>query len=486
MEKIEFQLKGKYINEDAEVVTAIREILVRKDCKCAIIQSPQGTGKNEFLNSFDFNYSLIEPTRMLTEQQHKKYGGLKLIGFEDEYLGYDTSIKSTFASAIKAEASNNSILVVDEAHKILDYAGFAYDTAIATIEVIISFTSGKKKVILLTATPEPIIELFENMKGRLPEINYWIQIKARQLSPYLSKLVVIPHSVIFKKYILESQLKNNTGKQVGLINTKDNLRFITDGLISKERNAIGISSDNRDNDGIKPFYDVIVNSGRLTHDILNATSFIDCGINLYDDDITDMYCMGYNIASIKQFFCRARNSKPIGHIQIRALNDIELSQIRMGKEALFNELYNYAKISYEYYKKGLLPESTLKQITGIVESRVRGYIGSRLAIRQYMRDLYDRYKLSTFESISEVMEGYYESIELFSPEKNKQELISRAVEYLEKYIGLRLFQDERQTIIDGLNAIGVEGKSFKPMVEKCGYEVTHAPNKEWYKINKRE
>lgn len=482
MNKIRLQLNSKYISEDVQLVEKISEIIQRDDCRCIVLQSPQGSGKNEFFNSLGLSFSILEPTKMLTEQQQKKYGGEILTGFDDTYIGEDVEIKATFASSNKAEASTNKLLIVDEAHKVLDYSNFAFDTALVTLETIVSFIKNKGKVILMSATPEPIIEAINDLYNKFIPLDYWVEVVPRINEIYLSKLVVVPSNISFKKFILENELSKREGKHVALIDTKDNLKKITEELINEGRSAVGITSENKEYSDIKIDYEKIVNEGMLSKDILNATSFIDCGINLYNEDIKHLYCMAYNIASTKQFFCRARSSKPVGYIQIRQLKNIDMIQIEMGKDRLYTELLNHAEYCLRQYKSGIMAEAMVLDVVGIVQSRTKGVIVSRLAIKHYIREMFDKLSLSTFEHIKDTLKGYYEEIELYSQEQKQERLIAQAQELLKSYEDRPLFKAERHVILEKLNSMGITGKLFKTMVEKCGYEVTHTPKKDRYNI----
>ncbi len=287
---IELSLKTQYINEDHELVKEVLKIVTRDDCRLLVIKSMQGTGKNEFLEEHFSKKAITYPSRLLRDQQHMKYGGSKQTGLEENYLGLGEEIKSTFASSITLKSSDNNIMVVDEAHKLLDYSNFAIDSVYSTVQVLTHFVQDRdknKKVIMITATPEPLLEFFDNIETTFPPIDYYIVINSKQKRTYLKKLFVFPETepIKFVNYIKDMQ-SSKKGKHIGLIDKTVNIEKINEELLKNNKNVLGISSKlldkiNGDPEVIKYFNSMSVTE-LLTHDILNATSLIDCGLNFND------------------------------------------------------------------------------------------------------------------------------------------------------------------------------------------------------------
>jgi hypothetical protein len=470
---------------DINLIKEIKKIINKDDCRCIVLQSPQGSGKNEFIHKLYEGLSYLAPSKILVGQQHNKYGGNQLVGFSEIYIGNGEKIISTFASSAMAHASDNNLLVVDEFHKILEFASFAYETTENTLDTINEFCMNNGKVILMSATPEPMIEFFDIVGYKNVKIDYLVKVIPKNQKKYLNQLVVVPAKAHFINTIKALQIKNYPSKQVGLISTKKGLKTIMEGLTIHKCNAIGISAENRESNSIKPHFANIVNTGLLQHNILNATSFIDCGINLNNYDIDFLYFDGYSVASAKQFFCRARNSMPTGYIQLRQLDSIESKQLKYGKIILYEKLYRNAEYLCQQYEEGLILDNAMEKIIGIVKSRNGEYLVSKLAIWCYVKQTQDKHNLSEFEFTSSILEGYYNEIKWYHSEKYCVSQQKEVQEYLDTFIDKKLYITDTKEIIVKLNNMGIKGTMFKPLMKRYGYNVENAQNHSWYTIQKK-
>ncbi len=206
-----------------------------------------------------------------------------------------------------------------------------------------------------------------------------------------------------------------------------------------------------------------------------------------------MYCMGYNIASIKQFFCRARKSKANGHIQIRKLTESEEALINHyypdNLKEWFNDFKNAAIHAIDLYKKCIYNESTLYNVVGVVKVTNRDgimakdwqerYDVSELQIWGFISNIIDKERLSSYNGIKKALAGYYDEIVLIRD-------YNKAKEKIDKYMGRDLSIEDRDELRNYMNYLGYKGKSLGPIIKNIGYKLEELPSKKNYRITEME
>lgn len=479
IETITLPLNADYICEDAVLVEKLTQIVTNNKYRMIQLVSPQNTGKSLFFKkigeSLDGKVSILTPTKLLALQQAEKYNSKHMQGRHSDFIGLDYSfdMTATYASAAQAETVENQILIVDEAHKIPSYANFAFQSMFETIEQIKRYHQNKGKVFLVTATPQPI----EDMYGILPKIDLSIVIKLVQPRKYVDSLVYIPEDEFIQQATRLIIQNADKGKQIIILKGTSAVEKLTTKLNAIGISSVGIHSKNRTKEGILEVYNKIVNEGTFEAQVLVATSLIDCGISFFDEDIVSLFCEWDNVTMIKQFMGRARKCQPDAYIPFVKLNDFELHNLKRDRDLFVREIIETNK---KVIANRIIPEEELENRPTIIRDQHGKLSPSKIATRYYVRNLHDRHILSDIESIKVEYEGYYNR--LLSLDDGNDEIIEQCQDYLVSFIDRKLDKQMRDSIISDLNKLGLKGKQFRSLVERCGYRASETKNRKHYTI----
>jgi len=482
---IKLDLTTRYITEDTKLIEDIHEIISPPNCKIAIIQAPQGSGKSYLIDTFP-NKAIITPTRVLREQQAQLFNLETVIGTKKNARNI-LSINqiSTMASSGKLGLDELEYIIFDECHKLVDYSTFAGDSVKSTLETIKYCYDNNIKVVLVSATPQNLIFALNLIAQTLNDssiANYHIEITPKDKQKYINTLYVYGDSITFYTRIkseITKRVKN--GKQIALLKRKKQVYRLTDYFNSANITATGFTSDNTQS-GNEDFSELI-HTGNINKQVLCSTSLIDCGININNSDIADIYC-GFNsdITMLLQLMARARNTMPNFHIQMAKLTERESATLDKYSDNL--RLYEALKWHAEQTLKNATDEKELANTNGLV--KVDGnYIFSNYALIKYIISLRNKQTLSTQEGIKQAFCGVYDNVEFLGndtayfkrkereqfcgvkPQRKRtfEKNAPKIKEYLNSLVGVKLNKTKRDEIIMKLQEMGVEGKQFKAMIK---------------------
>ena len=302
MEKKEYILNTRYICEDDSLEQELNRLIE----KYQVLQlvAPQGSGKTEFFRRLPYKKALLSPTRALSEQSGEGKRTICAFGRNEYYLTVTGSVdeygmakpdtqtySTTFFSskAIYTEFLQDAeVLIVDEAHKIVQYSSFAMDSVNSLKNTIQNFLHDGKKVIFVTATPDLLVCMKKEAFYRKLECD--IRIKTHR--PRISRLVLLRYNKDTLKKLLE---QNDTGVNMQLVLTIDKAAMdeMAGELTEKGIPAISIHSGNRGEELQKTYLQRLTATQEEVTDyrIVLATSWIDVGINFNNRNITHLYYM---------------------------------------------------------------------------------------------------------------------------------------------------------------------------------------------------
>lgn len=494
MKNIQLTLNADYIVEDEELCKKLNKVFEDKQNRVIILEAPQGTGKSKLINELEHVY--LSPTKLLVEQQYNEFGGVLSKGIikqyaefigasEDDYgdvLLDDKNQKTTFASSNTAELNAKKWFIIDEAHKLCDFSSFAYESVMNTVIQSIRHYKGGGNLLFISATPENFIEdIVKYYEKQGVQFNSYVKIVPHYSRKYVNTLYIFDCRTtndFFKTIKQKERLNYSSGKQVGLLSNKEMIKGITSELLGEGLSAIGIDSKNRQKSinegGTKEYFSELVETKKMTHQIMNFTSFVDTGVSFEDTDIKNLYCMmpaeKTNITIAKQFICRARNSKPNAYMKLEHIDETDKKKLCIDKLKLQSLFETRAKQQIEAYQSGLIEESELVTTVGVVKIGTK-YVCSTIAIMQEIRSLQEKFKLSTFEGFKETFKDYYEKIELLSDINGIEgDILEKTKVFMRQYTGRKLGIKETTIIMDYLHSIGIEGKKFSLIVKKVGFE----------------
>jgi len=294
----------KYINDRREETF---QIIKNKldDNKILLIDAPTGGGKThsmyQFIEDFNLKADFILPTRLLTEQQ-KEHANF-VIGSSKNIFIKDAVVCSTWENLPKLQPRQSDLLIIDEAHLMINSFNFKIDA----IKSIIEYSKNYKNVILLTGTPEPFDSFFDNSKLAFRK-NSNINI-TYDIIPFRKRDISFVATQV-------AQLNKDNCLNIYYKNNLDEIEQIKEVLQKQTELRVGIlSSEEKDGE---IYYNIKENS-ILGEDLdwLLTTCVIREGINIKDDidNVNIVFGNGVDITEIKQFAARFRNAKNI-HITV--------------------------------------------------------------------------------------------------------------------------------------------------------------------------
>lgn len=257
-----------------------------------------GTGKTysmiETFKKLGLKCVLSVPNRMNAQQNMEKYqiGG----AFADHPM--QKAMENNIVCAVWEMLGmldldyHEHILVNDEAHAHIHDSSFRGKSIQGLVRVAPRF----KGIIDITATPTGL---------DLTQYTHIFKFNSDNHIKYTTKVYVgyneSDRATIFSR---------SEGKALILENSKKNLKYYKAFLeYQSEKKAYIVTSDGKEDN--ESFLSIAVNE-RLLPDTnyLLCTTVLTAGVNILDDDITDIYIVGFkSVTTIKQFIARARNVK---------------------------------------------------------------------------------------------------------------------------------------------------------------------------------
>lgn len=433
--------KYNYIGEDQELIKTIKERT--KTSYITVIKCPPGLGKTNFVcDKLDETIFFLSPTRALADEVSKKYVNENINGIFGENkntftytnksvgeLSHNDSIVSTYASskAVFNEIKDNfDILVVDEVHMMIRSLDYAYDHYLNVLHCIVNALQQNKKVILMSATPEVLISCYMDYKTAIDNDKICIiDIEPTRSKKYIDKLFIYKKFDVESLYSLIKKNSHKHGKQIVLLNNKDNIKKIIKSFQKDLIEYKWVESSN--------LFEALNDEGEMTSDIIIGTSVIECGLNFNDQNITDLYCifdhtwLNGEWDIILQFMARARKSKPNMHIVYPTYSDFEYNLIEPFLEVpsiiykvlnvYTKHLVDFSKCLLGYYKPGFIPKSVLKYGQAIVKYSNGNYDVNSNKSWHYLYNIYTKIK---FDSILERIDFYETKEIVYSIDENEQ------------------------------------------------------------------
>jgi hypothetical protein len=300
-----FLFIGKYLTEIKHVLNFSQNI---------IIESPPNTGKSTLLlEEVSFKRIYLVPTKILLTDLKKKVPSAQIVQervLSDEIQSKEI-ILSTYEGLEKILASKINLseytLIVDEAHNIFLSASPAF--RFLSLHRICSSFQKFKNTILLSGT---WIDLpFSS------DIDFTL-IRVKQRNPIFTELNIINTETPLDN--LSSDVASETGKQIVLVNNKDENNELRD-LVRKRRPNAPITLMNADTKTKEDVKQVLKDNHLQPGHVLIGTQMIVEGISFLDDDIAAMrFYRGMAAELIAQLSFRARKSHvkpPISFYQAR-------------------------------------------------------------------------------------------------------------------------------------------------------------------------
>ena len=165
------------------------------------------------------------------------------------------------------------------------------------------------------------------------------------------------------------------------------------------------------------------------------------------------------------------------YIPLVKLSDSDIYHLNKPREEYVNEIIQANKNDID---KRIVTETELEKRPTIVMNSDGKLQPSTVATRYYVRNLHDRHILSNIETIKVEFEGYYNR--LLSLDDGSDEIIEQCQSYLVSFIDIKLDKQMRDSIISDLNKLGLKGKQFRSLVERCGYRASETKNRKHYTI----
>lgn len=409
-----------YLSDDSNLVNLIKTNVSKS--KIILLVSPQGTGKTTLIKEHFHNAVCLYPTRMLTNQSDNQ--------IKNTYYSIDTLM--TWLNRVNFE---NYVLFIDEFHKIVQYASYAYQEQTSKmIELINQEKEKHTPMILTTATPDLIYNCLPD--DLLSKIDTIIDIKTDSKA-YISGLVFLQgyysnqNNLINQKVIdLIASNYHRDNKQIALINNTKCCNAITKELNKMGINAVSLNSKNIESkENINTVNDIVTN-GVFNADVLIATSWIDTGVSFQDTNISHVYCFigkaweAGDTTLINQFMARTRKSNPILFItkpevtntryerllfnqlinKSENLEDIDIEQEEANrieqepyKSNLYDAFYQTAKTQAEYYNNGMLDAPNNINSFGVIKQtnhNITIYQPSEMICKYLLYSLIETVRLS--------------------------------------------------------------------------------------------
>jgi len=410
---IPLKLNTQYITQDTALMAELQSILERSEYQNIVIQAPQGLGKTRLFSNEIFQSSnIITPTRVTTDQQASDYGyEVRVCGRdwnkgrgEDFANWYNQRYIATMASS-NVLPLNGDYLIFDECHKLIDYSTFAISSTYKMLNTLDYARQLGKKIIFVSATPEKLLfysELMDEVNGepKIP-IDIVIDIQPSEPPQYINDLYIYQYDEVHFSRRIRAEVKERAanGRQVALLRSTSHVSDFTDELNNRGISAVGFSSKNRTSNAA---FDKLAEQGIFDTQVLNATSLIDCGINIYNEDVTDLYnAFPFDLTMHKQFMARARNAKPNYHILQARLDSTEQQTADLSPA----ELYERGRRKFISIYATAQSDKDFENLVGVVEGE-QGYEFSPLAMTCEIIKLKDKAALSTAEGIRAAVGGY--------------------------------------------------------------------------------
>lgn len=304
----------KYVSDEAE------EVSKALDGKINLVTATLGSGKTTFIwnNYKDTNtiFALpsiqqlreLETTLEKNNISHKRFGGGKGRGLRESELGGFCISTHNQIVKISKERAKDITLVFDEAHTLITDKKKDFKKDI--LSKIYNLLPYFKKVILLTATPHPLMIN--------PIFDKHIEIKVKEPLDF-SRVKIIGCISSFKSgmYRAEKLIKENpTSTIVIKYNNTEKLKIIRKYLIEKtelaSKNIIVYNAKTRDEPSEEfplTFLEYLEKDGRFPSEVkvVCTTSAIEEGLNLYFVPDLVINIQEANPVKLKQFVGRFRN-----------------------------------------------------------------------------------------------------------------------------------------------------------------------------------
>ncbi|SDX99296.1 AAA family ATPase [Eubacterium barkeri] len=314
IKKTTHPLTTKYLSEDTSLTRMIEEHLSKHET--VLLIAPQGTGKTTYIQSLqnkDFINTVVGlfPTRMLSKQQRKN-GQEAGFTHSTTYFSSEDYLKWMDFEGL---SDHDTLIFIDEIHKIIQYSAFAYEEqTVPALSIIEKAT--KNPCILATATPDYLYHCCTD-EPFYQSIDIIIEVQTQK--EYIKHLTLLDGYSKREDALKALVRKNHKAdtKQIILLNNTKKCDAWAEEFQQSGIHALSIhSKTDREHPTIQPIYESITNNGTLNCEILIATSWIDIGISFKDENITNLYCIltdnwtDGDFTMIKQFMARARKSTP--------------------------------------------------------------------------------------------------------------------------------------------------------------------------------
>ncbi|MEG1433732.1 AAA family ATPase [Eubacterium sp.] len=490
IKKTTHPLTTKYLSEDTSLTRMIEEHLSKHET--VLLIAPQGTGKTTYIQSLqnkDFINTVVGlfPTRMLSKQQ-KKNGQEAGFTHSTTYFSSEDYLKWMDFEGL---SDHDTLIFIDEIHKIIQYSAFAYEEqTVPALSIIEKAT--KNPCILATATPDYLYHCCTD-EPFYQSIDIIIEVQTQK--DYIKHLTLLDGYSKREDALKALVRKNHKAdtKQIILLNNTKKCDAWAEEFQQSGIHALSIhSKTDREHPTIQPIYESITNNGTLNCEILIATSWIDIGISFKDENITNLYCIlndnwtDGDFTMIKQFMARARKSQPHLYITSPTPTSREKDYLSHmvdthgltdsfypGTEfytALEEEIIQTAQIQAELINTFKVEPQAAKYTPGCI--KVDGhYIANAMLCRYYLYTLYEKKQIEAFkddDSTKEILSQH------FNIEANQIDILT----YTEEPTGLT--PEEEQTVIDYLEEL-YNSKTKFIQDELCTKIRTITNNKKNYK-----
>lgn len=280
-------------------IEKVKEIInVAYDGGMVLLIAGTGTGKTwtviNALKSLQKKAVISVPNRMNAQQNAQIYNIAGAFAGHPmaKALTADKIVSAVWESIIGDYDYHEHILVNDEAHAHVHDSSFRGKSIRGVHNVMPKF----KGVLDITATPTGL---------NLEQYTHIYEFVAPETIEYDTN-VYVGYNETERLNIISKA----TGRVIWLENKKKNLAYYQTLLNQIGRTEI-VTSDDKDSN---PVYQEIAENERLLEDtkFLLCTSVLTAGVNILNEDITDIVIVGIkNVTTIKQFIARARASKKI-------------------------------------------------------------------------------------------------------------------------------------------------------------------------------
>lgn len=423
----------RYISELNDIDLSSDKIVMRSDA---------GSGKSHYILEYISNEKGIRifaaPTNVLSDQVYdkcmKSYTNVvKFFGGKYENIPDECIVITNYANLSKLEKTlsiYNSIakvLVLDEVHKVTDYALFKDKQYVFPVS---------NKTILMSATPEPFLMgekdymylNFEKIDGiEKRDITLIRSSSKQQTRKCISQSIKSKYvdNKCDKKFVIFHNNKD--------INSETKFNFINSTFLNNLDVSI-IDSKNKTEE-----YNSIIETG-IIHKHILTTSLINDGVNILNNDIEDVFIIDNNTQSIfdiYQFCERFRNSRP----NIYYFYD-------KGKYDDKDEtIFDYGEFDINYKGLKTLSENCIKTINKNVSKYTistmkvnyifcdRGnYVVNKNQIKLHLYDSFKRTSRSNIFLMKKLFENYFNIYDEIFLIKEKEVKVKDNIDFLKDNI----------------------------------------------------